>query len=69
MSSTKTTPSIPNLPLHLLIEKHAQDIKYGSVTYTCQLVGGKVEMKTMNITVAKRKRGKQNTSVGASNKR
>jgi hypothetical protein len=55
----KTTPQkIRNLPLHLLIEKHAQEIKYGSVTYTCILKDGGIDVNTINFTIARRRRYK-----------
>lgn len=47
-----------NLPLHLLIEKHAQEIKYGSITYVCKLTDGGVDLNTIEVTFAKRRRYK-----------
>lgn len=49
---------IPNLPLHLLIEKQASDIQFGQITYTCQIKNGLVIMKTLDVVTAKRKRYK-----------
>ena len=58
MLSMKTTQVPQNLPLHLLIEKHAQDLKYGSVTYVFTVRNGVVDMSTINSTKAKRRRYK-----------
>lgn len=59
MSSMRTTtPTVQNLPLHLLIEKQAQDIKYGQITYAFNIKGAVVEMKSLSITKAKRRRYK-----------
>lgn len=59
MLSMKTSaPAIRNLPLHLLIEKHAQDIDYGSITYVCKLKEGVVDVKSIEVTFAKRRRYK-----------
>lgn len=60
MSYTKTSPQeIPNLPLHLLIEKQAADIEFGQLTYTCSIDDGVVMMNTLDVVVAKRRRYKE----------
>lgn len=59
MSTTKTSPpEIPNLPLHLLIEKHAADIPFGQITYTFRIVNGIVQMNTIEVNIARRRRYK-----------
>lgn len=60
MSYMKTSPpEIPNLPLHLLIEKQAADILFGQMTYTFKVLNGRVDMSTLDVVVAKRRKYKE----------
>jgi len=59
MLSMKMLPQeMPNLSLHLLIEKQVADIKYGQITYTCVIRNGTVDMGTLDVVIAKRRRYK-----------
>jgi hypothetical protein len=55
-SLTASQNSQPNLPLHLAIERNCHDMQFGQITYTFKIKDGVVDMKTLNIVMADRKR-------------
>lgn len=38
-----------NLPFHTIMETEIQEMPYGTITFNMEVVGGKVQLETINI--------------------
>lgn len=45
-----------NSSLHLIIENEVRQTPFGTITFTCQIVDGVVQIETLNIVKNKRRR-------------